>query len=508
MMANLRLTSDTVNDVVFRLPSNNSMQGKSLVYDGTTSTWTVGSNLAGSTYVTVSPTGIATGGTVANDGADFGPDTPGTQTTGIQEAIDYLVFDNVGGENYADGVLYDNLSITTNHGAGVVLLLPGMFLQTAQINLKQGIQLIGNGRLSTAISLNPVAGSWLSSMVAQIYIPANENECLIQGITVMGNRSSAFSAYQINGIEIEGYNWRPVVRDVEIQNQQGMGLVTTGSSTGDNYVFEPLFDHVSVMTCTGNGMNFDYAADDIMLECSVQNCSQGGIRYNGGDGNWFKPHVYNNLWGITIAGAPVQIFAPILDSNQQHGLIVDSVNQSIQPGAIKIVLPLSQYNGSAAANTYAGIYLHNAKNVIIYGHDALNKTGFLTQAYALLEDGTSDYNTVIGGSIMNMTVTPSIVTVGAHTFISGVYGYTPGFGITPPIATPVSGTAYTNNTGMRCRVWIATGSASAVTITDVNNVAKTFTATLNPGYFATIEPGEQIAFTFSSMTWQWEAVNI
>jgi len=48
------------------------------------------SDIKGKPYVTVSAKGIANGlSDIPNDGADFGPDTPGTQTSGIQEAINY-----------------------------------------------------------------------------------------------------------------------------------------------------------------------------------------------------------------------------------------------------------------------------------------------------------------------------------------------------------------------------------------------------------------------------------
>jgi hypothetical protein len=53
-------------------------------------------NVRGKSYVTVSAKGISNGlSDIPNDGADFGPDTPGTQTMGIQEALDYAAnYDN------------------------------------------------------------------------------------------------------------------------------------------------------------------------------------------------------------------------------------------------------------------------------------------------------------------------------------------------------------------------------------------------------------------------------
>ncbi|MEM0134387.1 MAG: hypothetical protein QXU18_04060 [Thermoplasmatales archaeon] len=48
--------------------------------------------LRGKPYVTVSAKGISNGlSNIPNDGADFGPDTPNTQTYGIQEAFDYAI---------------------------------------------------------------------------------------------------------------------------------------------------------------------------------------------------------------------------------------------------------------------------------------------------------------------------------------------------------------------------------------------------------------------------------
>ncbi|MEM3860013.1 MAG: hypothetical protein QW478_11540, partial [Candidatus Micrarchaeaceae archaeon] len=47
--------------------------------------------LKGKPYVTVSAKGISNGlSNIPNDGADFGPDTPGTMTSGIQEAVNYI----------------------------------------------------------------------------------------------------------------------------------------------------------------------------------------------------------------------------------------------------------------------------------------------------------------------------------------------------------------------------------------------------------------------------------
>ncbi|MFP3257140.1 MAG: hypothetical protein RXO36_05025 [Candidatus Nanopusillus acidilobi] len=54
--------------------------------------YTLQKNIRGKPYITVSAKGISNGlSDIPNDGADFGPDTPGTQTSGIQEAINYAM---------------------------------------------------------------------------------------------------------------------------------------------------------------------------------------------------------------------------------------------------------------------------------------------------------------------------------------------------------------------------------------------------------------------------------
>jgi len=95
------------------------------------------SALAGKPYVTVSPIGTTSGGaTITNNGADFGPDTPGTVTCGINEAV--------------------------NSGAQVVYLLAGEFNCSGTIYLPSlyGINLIGS--IGTQIQPPAAPASWIN----------------------------------------------------------------------------------------------------------------------------------------------------------------------------------------------------------------------------------------------------------------------------------------------------------------------------------------------------------
>lgn len=81
--------------------------------------------LPGTPEITVSPIGKAAGTALANNGANYGPDTAGTTTSGIQEAI--------------------NAVQATGATLGRVVLLAGTFSITNTINITAAVALIGQG---------------------------------------------------------------------------------------------------------------------------------------------------------------------------------------------------------------------------------------------------------------------------------------------------------------------------------------------------------------------------
>ena len=101
------------------------------------------------TQVIVSSKGLANGSsTLFNDGAKFGIDTPGTTTSGIQEAIDYV----------------QGKSITINGGTvtgGIIYLTEGDFLCSSQIlidnSAPNSITIKGSGKTSTFIEYTNTA---------------------------------------------------------------------------------------------------------------------------------------------------------------------------------------------------------------------------------------------------------------------------------------------------------------------------------------------------------------
>lgn len=81
--------------------------------------------LPGIPGITVSPIGKASGTALANNGANYGPDTTGTTTSGIQEAI--------------------NAAQATGATLGRVILLAGTFSISTTINITAGVSLVGQG---------------------------------------------------------------------------------------------------------------------------------------------------------------------------------------------------------------------------------------------------------------------------------------------------------------------------------------------------------------------------
>lgn len=99
--------------------------------------------------VTVSPNGIANGqANVFNDGADFGPDTVSTTTSGIQEAINSLTTSAAG---------------TGLKTGGTVFLLPGLFVPTATIYLDENVLVTGGiawAKVESYPVIQPPGGGW------------------------------------------------------------------------------------------------------------------------------------------------------------------------------------------------------------------------------------------------------------------------------------------------------------------------------------------------------------
>ena len=192
------------------------------------------SGINGNYLVTVSSKGKRNRlSTIDNDGADFGPDTPGTTSSGINEAI--------------------NASQTGN-----VVLLDGRFRTRSKIEVKEGVNLSGNQRSvivnDTEDPFEPVL--WFKPYSSSSFLTIDANGQSGIKIGDMGNND-----IEINRIKV--YNTGNMVIDNE-RTQIAVEI------NGFNIVIH------SIDVFQGNvGIKMAQSSDLRIVDLQVVNCSSG-----------------------------------------------------------------------------------------------------------------------------------------------------------------------------------------------------------------------------------------
>jgi hypothetical protein len=197
------------------------------------------SNIEGKPYIIVSPKGIANGlSDIPNDGADFGPDTmlnatdpsqigaPYTQTSGIQEAINYML------AHYQTG----SISITVptiKLSNGQFIVQSGIKINIPNSNPPNGFAIYGENQLTTYIYVETND---------DLFLINNPNSTNIQ-VTLADMAPIPISPYTPNSL----LNWK----DPQLINQTLVIQHTNGSAGGwvngtlylNNLANVILFDH-------------------------------------------------------------------------------------------------------------------------------------------------------------------------------------------------------------------------------------------------------------------------
>lgn len=238
------------------------------------------------TFVTVSSKGKENGlSDVENDGADFGPDTPGTRSSGINEAIGHSK-------------------------SGNVMLLEGKFITDVPIIIKEGISLFGNQRSIIINNLDdpfkPVLNFRPYSSSSFLIVNANgrsgirvgelgNNSIKIQYVKVYNTGNSYLEDGRSNiAVSIKGFNIMIGTMDIYKGN---IGLKLDGASDiriTDLQVVEVTsgliivssehvtFSHLSVDSCSHIGVQID-SSSDISLRGVVWNnatsCPANSLTY-------------------------------------------------------------------------------------------------------------------------------------------------------------------------------------------------------------------------------------
>jgi hypothetical protein len=166
--------------------------------------------------LTVSPLGAFNGGSSFNNGADYGPDTPGTTTCGIQEALNSLP-----GFTFHDG----GLNIVPSK-RGSVQLLGGVFKVTSVITIPSGvIRLRGAGQSN----ITPGSGLWPVFDDHGGTAIVGTSACTAAG--VLRAPPSAFG-YPSSGLDVGDFDVR-IQSPVALQGTTGPAVCSfTGFMTG------------------------------------------------------------------------------------------------------------------------------------------------------------------------------------------------------------------------------------------------------------------------------------
>ena len=432
-------------------------------------------NIHGRPSVTVSSKGLTLGTSeYFNDGADFGPDTPGTSTSGIQEAMDYLA-----SSNYVQEFGY----------AGTVRMNAGTFKITSPITFPSSgyISLEGAGLIDTQIMINASGISGVVNSVdngfsyrslknfnvfsnslgvsgLDIQSPEVNGQCVVENVSVVGSWSGA----PINWVGSENTRFKNV------------SVVQAGTSPQ------------SVFSVPGGTIYFDDCElDDFSghaQEITLLNTTLGAFELGGNTGTLLLLNCYqaNAFTGTRFStnGYTLQSFISL---GTWHGLSDSS----------------AFFGGGGGAGGAGGAQIRNVR----------------INAYINLLDSTTckfcdtpDSNGYPYSYYVDMRGTQ--LNAGSGTLSGFVFGKKGGyvvnhggFSIATP-GVPNSGTAQTNSFAFPVRVYLtSSGTGTAYTLTDPNGNSETFSTTLAVGKEITVDPGGSITLTYTvAPTWVWYAV--
>lgn len=380
-------------------------------------------SLPGTPFVTVSPGGLADG-YAPNNGANFGPDTPGTTTCGIQEALNS--FGSTG---------------------GVVRLLPGTYV-TSPLTIGASVTIEGSGiatgwseandpsapQVTTILKL---ADGYAASLLTIGSAAAPFRGWSLRHLVLDGNKAN-----QTGGSVLTTYSGNGFVLDCEVRNGYANGVEVLTQTVFAGLTEDNRFIGCSVHDNTDSGYYFGYG-DQQVLEGNSFNNGGDGVHLPSGSGaggvSLTRLNTYGNggdgVYIGSTAAAPtsrVRIVGCYIDHNSKHGI------EYVGPGADLIVAACTLwYNSTGAAATYQHIQFDGTGGAPV-GYSVLG-CSFADNAQNAIAfvNGANGEGVVMGGSTnLSMYVPqvgPRIVNVG---------GYNPqGFGITTPAVPAGTGSA-------------------------------------------------------------------
>ena len=423
--------------------------------------WT---RLKGKPFVTVSPS-------TTPDGSDFGAFTPGTSTSGIQEAINYIAssefiqqFGYAGTVKLLAGTFKISVEITFPAGAYVSIEGSGM-VDTQIMTVASGISGLVNEAANDFnfrrlrnfnIFSNGVGGTGLD-----IECPEENGQNLIENVAVLG----VWSGPPIKWIGAENSRFK----NLNVLNAGSSPACIFNVPGGSIYFDDCQVDNISgqfqlmtLLDTTLNSFMLTGNAGVLLLDNCYQANAFAGTRFST-NGYTLQSFISNGTWhGLSNSSS---LFGGGGGAGGSGGCQI----RYIRMKAYIVVLDSTTcaFTATSDSNGYPYSYYVDLKGTQLdLGSGAMNGPKFsLNNGY------------IVGHG--------------------GYYISTP--------AVPASGTPQKNNFAFPVRVYLKTGgTGTAYAITDPAGNTETFTTTLTAGKEITLDPGASITLTYSSApTWSW-----
>ena len=456
--------------------------------------------LKGAPYVTVSPVGIAQG-YPRNNNANYGPDTPGTTTSGIQEAL--------------NGLPQVTNPITSRAvPCGTVRLISsGVFLITSPVYVYTDWYINLAGYLPASLNdqqqynVKPLAVTVSSSSSAGCFIMKSINLGSSTPIVSGGYLRQA----RINWVATALISGADTAHGVSNYVVGQFSAATTGYSDQPSTVELEDITFYDASDTVGNGEG--NAA--FLLNCNgvetlislTRVCAQGGVYHS----NLFliagSTHTIIDTLDIQCTYAPPSsTFNAICYLGLSGRSTVGSIHLFGDPGNSallvtypvrpdpliigKIYVELTQpASGTVSVSLYQPVIIEN------YAAATWNPFG---------SSGTLATVTLNSGAWLNWG--DGAVRGG---LVGGSFqmGYLKGFTVTTP-AFPATATNVQNTNPFSVRIYLLTaGTGTGFTITDPAGNVQAIAATLTAGMEFTLDPGAQIQFAYSiAPTWKWYGI--
>jgi len=329
-------------------------------------------------FIVVSPIGLAETG-IVNNGADFGPDTPGTQTSGIQEAGNYV----------------------TSNGGGIVFLEQGLFLIDTNINATNwyAVSMIGSGSNITTSGISNAFGN--GTTIA----PSNNWNPKFSATNIpIPSVSGSFTYYPLIYIQGLGSNSSTVGTNLEFKNFLLSGVNTlNGSPFSDtmgiyaNGVWNLVVDHVDTQNLWwGKYFNFSGSKGNSnwYLNSTDINLFDVGVLWSTAFGAMVNSNVMFVSGGhVQASNSNISGYAYVIEGVNNGGP-VQATNLSFWDGALYLA------NNAVVTNVFGGT--DNTTPVVILGGSYSTLSGFYLDAL-----GTGPMFTV-GGPVTNCIISNGI----------------------------------------------------------------------------------------------------